>query len=148
VIAAARIGLVLALGLAGCTSSGFNRPVELERTSEVLTDCGVRYVDIQVGDGIQVLVGTTVEAHYVGYLDDGTAFDSSHDRGVPLSFVIGAGEVISGWEEGMIGMRAGGVRRIVIPPDCAYGAKGHRQIPPDATVVLEVELLDVRVPGS
>ncbi len=138
----------VALLLAGCTSSGFDRPVEVEPASEVQTATGVSYLDLRLGDGDEVAEGLLVRTHYVSSLRSGEPLDSSHDRGVPLEFVIGAGEVVTGWEEGMIGMRPGGLRRIVIPPERAYGVDGHGEIPPNATLVLEVELLEVRRAGD
>lgn len=101
--------------------------------------------DLTEGDGRAASGGSTVEVHYVGVLfDDGTEFDSSYDRGTPFSFTVGAGEVIQGWEQGVEGMKVGGMRRLVIPPDLAYGDRELGPIPPGSTLVFVVELLSVQ----
>lgn len=101
--------------------------------------------DIAEGDGAEATAGSTVEVHYVGVLfSDGTEFDASYDRGEPFSFTLGAGQVIQGWDEGVEGMKVGGRRRLVIPPDLAYGETGAGGvIPPNATLVFVVDLLSV-----
>jgi len=89
--------------------------------------------------------GKTVKVHYTGTLTDGTKFDSSLDRGEPFSFQLGAGQVIRGWDEGVKGMRVGGKRKLTIPPDMGYGAAGAPpKIPPNATLMFEIELLEVQ----
>lgn len=109
------------------------------------TESGLKYTDIKVGDGASPEKGKTVVVHYTGTLDDGTKFDSSLDRNEPFSFTIGMGEVIQGWDEGVMGMKVGGKRKLVIPPDLAYGERGAGGlIPPNATLTFEVELLDVK----
>lgn len=101
--------------------------------------------DIEVGDGTEAAAGHQVEVHYTGWLTDGTKFDSSLDRGQPFSFGLGGGQVIRGWDEGVAGMKVGGKRKLVIPPELGYGARGAGGvIPPNATLVFEVELLGVR----
>jgi len=101
-------------------------------------------VDIKVGDGTEALVGTLVTVHYVGAFSDGKVFDSSRDRGEPFQFNLGTGQVISGWDEGIQGMKVGGVRTLVVPPEFAYGEVGFGGvIPPNATLIFEVELLAV-----
>lgn len=110
-----------------------------------LTQSGLQYQDQVLGDGTKAEAGKTVHVHYTGWLTDGTKFDSSLDRGQPFQFVLGEGMVIRGWDEGVSGMAVGGKRRLVIPPDLGYGSRGAGGvIPPDATLVFEVELLDVR----
>ncbi|MGY1458614.1 MULTISPECIES: FKBP-type peptidyl-prolyl cis-trans isomerase [unclassified Luteimonas] len=109
-------------------------------------------VDVQVGEGRQAAAGDEVSVHYTGWLYDeaaadkrGIKFDSSLDRGQPFVFMLGAGRVIRGWDEGVAGMRVGGKRELLIPADLGYGAKGAgKVIPPGASLVFEVELLDVR----
>lgn len=101
--------------------------------------------DVTEGDGAEATAGSTVEVHYVGVLfSDGTEFDASYDRGESFNFTLGAGQVIQGWDEGVEGMKVGGRRRLVIPPDLAYGERGAGGvIPPDATLVFMVDLLSV-----
>ncbi|EON12092.1 MULTISPECIES: FKBP-type peptidyl-prolyl cis-trans isomerase [Pandoraea] len=112
--------------------------------STITTDSGLQYDDLQVGDGTEATPGKTVTVHYTGWLTDGKKFDSSKDRNDPFAFVLGGGMVIRGWDEGVAGMKVGGKRKLVIPPELGYGARGAGGvIPPNATLVFEVELLDV-----
>ncbi len=112
---------------------------------EVLTESGLRYVDLVVGTGRQAEVGDTATVHYTGWLENGKQFDSSRDRGEPFSFRVGAGHVIKGWDEGVQGMKIGGKRKLIIPPDLGYGTRGAGGvIPPNATLTFEVELLELR----
>ena len=100
--------------------------------------------DLKVGTGVDAVAGKTVTVHYTGWLTNGTKFDSSKDHGQPFTFQLGAGQVIKGWEQGVAGMKVGGVRKLTIPPSLGYGANGAGGvIPPNATLVFEVELLDV-----
>ena len=100
--------------------------------------------DVVVGTGAEAVKGKLVSVHYTGWLTDGKKFDSSKDRGQPFRFPLGRGQVIEGWDQGVQGMKVGGKRRLVIPPDLAYGATGvPPQIPPNSTLVFEVELLGV-----
>ena len=100
--------------------------------------------DLQVGQGEEVVSGNTVTVHYLGTLTNGSKFDSSYDRGEPFVFTVGEGRVIQGWEEGLLGMQVGGKRRLIIPSDMAYGERGAGAlIPPNATLVFEIELLGV-----
>jgi FKBP-type peptidyl-prolyl cis-trans isomerase FkpA len=109
------------------------------------TASGLQYKDVTVGSGAEAQAGNTVSVHYTGWLTDGTKFDSSVDRDQPFSFPLGAGRVIAGWDEGVAGMKEGGKRILVIPADLGYGASGAGGvIPPNATLVFEVELLDVQ----
>lgn len=101
--------------------------------------------DIAVGTGREVKSGDTVVMHYTGTLTDGTKFDSSLDRGTPFETPIGVGRVIRGWDEGVPGMKIGGKRKLTIPPDMGYGAAGAGDdIPPNSTLIFEVELLDIK----
>ncbi len=100
--------------------------------------------DIVVGEGAEAVSGKRVKVHYTGTLTDGKKFDSSHDRRQPFEFSLGRGEVIQGWDQGVAGMRVGGKRKLVIPPELGYGARGFPPvIPPNSTLVFEVELLAV-----
>jgi len=100
--------------------------------------------DLKVGDGAEATAGQKVTVHYVGTLTDGKKFDSSRDRGQGFSFKLGAGQVIKGWDKGVAGMKIGGMRKLTIPPDMAYGDRGFPPvIPPGSTLVFEVELLSV-----
>jgi len=101
--------------------------------------------DMKVGDGDGAMTGNTVSVHYTGWLTNGTKFDSSLDRGKPFSFQLGKGNVIKGWDKGVAGMKVGGKRKLTIPPDLGYGARGAGStIPPNSTLVFEVELLEVK----
>lgn len=106
---------------------------------------GLQKEDVKQGAGDEATPGKTVTVHYVGTLTDGSKFDSSRDRGKGFTFKLGAGQVIQGWDQGVAGMKVGGLRKLTIPPDLAYGARGYPPvIPPNATLVFEVELLEVR----
>jgi FKBP-type peptidyl-prolyl cis-trans isomerase len=111
----------------------------------ITTESGLTYVDTVVGTGRQPEVGDTASVHYTGWLADGKKFDSSVDRKEPFSFRVGAGQVIKGWDEGVMGMKIGGKRKLTIPPQLGYGARGAGGvIPPNATLTFDVELLDLR----
>lgn len=101
--------------------------------------------DLKVGSGAEAKAGQSVAVHYVGTLTNGSKFDSSRDRGEPFEFRLGAGQVIKGWDQGVAGMKVGGLRKLTIPPDLGYGARGFPPvIPGNSTLVFEVELLDAR----
>lgn len=100
--------------------------------------------DIKVGTGAEVKDGDTVSVHYTGTLNDGQEFDSSKNRGIPFEFKVGAGQVIEGWEKGLVGMKVGGERSLVIPPEMGYGAQGIGPIPPNSTLLFTIELLDIK----
>ncbi|MBN1213414.1 MAG: FKBP-type peptidyl-prolyl cis-trans isomerase [candidate division Zixibacteria bacterium] len=131
--------------IAGCGFLGIGGK-ETPRT--VTTNSGLTYTDVKIGDGAMAEAGTEVEVHYTGWLYvDGqktTKFDSSRDRGQLFKFPLGAGRMIKGWEEGIPGMKVGGIRELIIPPELGYGARGAGEdIPPNATLFFEVELFNV-----
>ena len=108
------------------------------------TASGLIYEDLTIGTGTEATPGRQVTVHYTGWLTDGTKFDSSKDRNDPFSFDLGGGRVIKGWDQGVAGMKVGGKRKLTIPPQLGYGARGAGGvIPPNATLVFEVELLGV-----
>jgi FKBP-type peptidyl-prolyl cis-trans isomerase len=112
---------------------------------EITTSSGLQYIDQVVGTGDTAKAGQTVSVHYTGWLTNGKKFDSSVDRGQPFSFRLGVGQVIKGWDEGVQGMKIGGKRKLTIPSNLGYGARGAGGlIPPHATLVFDVELLGVQ----
>ena len=123
------------------------KPLSGKAAEEVVvtTASGLQYVDLVAGSGREAHAGETAIVHYTGKLTNGTQFDSSKDRNEPFSFRLGAGRVIKGWDEGVEGMKIGGIRKLVIPPQLGYGSRGAGSaIPPNATLIFEVELLDLR----
>ena len=121
--------------------TGEEAPTEAALTT---TESGLQYEDIVEGTGAMPQSGQRVTVHYTGTLEDGTKFDSSRDRNRPFSFTIGVGQVIKGWDEGVASMRVGGQRNLIIPPELGYGSRGAGGvIPPDATLLFDVELLRI-----
>ncbi|MBN1148474.1 MAG: FKBP-type peptidyl-prolyl cis-trans isomerase [Anaerolineales bacterium] len=111
----------------------------------ITTSTGLQYQELLVCPGVEAAAGDTVSVHYTGWLEDGAKFDSSLDRGAPFEFTLGAGMVIKGWDEGVAGMTPGSKRKLTIPAGLAYGSKGAGGvIPPDATLIFEVELLEIQ----
>jgi FKBP-type peptidyl-prolyl cis-trans isomerase len=124
---------------------GFSASLGVDTAAMTKTPSGLRYQEVAAGQGKEATRGRAVSVHYTGWLPNGEKFDSSRDRNQPFGFTLGAGEVIAGWDEGVAGMRVGGRRKLVIPPDLGYGTAGAPpDIPPGATLVFDVELLDVR----
>lgn len=137
----------LALGVPACqkssSDSGGNTKVTTDAAQK--TASGLGYTILTPGTGAEAKAGQTVRVNYTGWLTDGTKFDSSLDTGSPFEFELGAGMVIKGWDEGVVGMKVGEKRKLVIPPALGYGARGAGGvIPPNATLVFEVDLVSVR----
>ena len=127
---------LLLLTLAACSQS---------ENQATVTPSGLQIEVLQAGEGAAATTGTTAVVHYTGWLTDGSKFDSSLDRGQPFEFLVGERQVIQGWDEGVAGMKIGGKRKLTIPPELAYGERGvGGVIPPGATLVFELELLDVK----
>jgi peptidylprolyl isomerase len=119
--------------------------MDLDLSKATTTESGLQYIDDVVGEGDFPMEGEMVTVHYTGKLTDGKVFDSSVKRNDPFSFVIGVGQVIKGWDEGVITMKPGGKRTLVIPPELGYGARGAGGvIPPNATLIFDVELISIR----
>lgn len=120
-------------------------PGEKTKKKEVVTSSGLKYIDMVVGKGDSPKQGNSVTVHYTGYLMDGKKFDSSVDRKEPFQFVLGVGGVIKGWDEGVATMKVGGKRKLIIPPQLGYGARGAGNlIPPNAELVFDVELIGTK----
>jgi FKBP-type peptidyl-prolyl cis-trans isomerase len=114
---------------------------QIKQETSTATDV-VETEDIVVGTGDEVKVGDTLKVHYVGTLTDGTKFDSSRDRGEPFEFTLGVGEVIPGWDQGLLGMKVGGIRKLTIPASLGYGETEQPNIPANSTLIFEVEVLE------
>jgi len=155
------VGMLLVLLLSACgpqtPATPTARPTAVEATpvkavaaegNAVTAASGLQYIEIKKGDGPAPKLGEVVSVNYRGFLEDGTQFDNSYDRGQPFRFALGKGMVIPGWDEGIALMSVGGKAKLIIPPELAYGATGASGvIPPNATLIFEVELMDVQ-PGS
>jgi len=129
---------------AGSSKPDNNAPTKVTGNATHTVD-GLDYWDIKVGDGAVAKAGQTVSVHYTGWLTNGKKFDSSLDHGQPFKFSLGAGQVIKGWDEGVAGMKIGGKRQLRIPPELGYGQRGAGGvIPPNATLIFDVELLGVQ----
>jgi peptidylprolyl isomerase len=137
--------LLIATGLVSVAEADDQAAGKKQAGQTVTTDSGLQYIDLVEGKGRQAELGDQATVHYTGWLANGTKFDSSLDRGQPFSFRVGAGQVIKGWDEGVGTMKIGGKRKLIIPPDLAYGPRGAGAvIPPNATLTFEVELLGLR----
>ncbi len=112
---------------------------------EIVTPSGLKYIDLRTGEGEAATTGKIVAVHYVGWLENGTKFDSSRDRDRPFTFRLGIGDAPKGWDEGLAGMKVGGKRKLVIPPELGFGRQGVGSVvPPNAVLLYEFELLEVR----
>lgn len=145
--------VALTMGAAACTkksetpaegtSGAVSNTTATGGASQEVTDLKIE--ELQVGNGAEATAGKVVSVHYTGWLTDGRKFDSSVDRGEPFEFPLGAGQVIQGWDKGVAGMKVGGKRKLTIPPHLGYGERGAGNvIPPNATLVFDVELLGVK----
>jgi peptidylprolyl isomerase len=142
---AVTLALAVGTGAAFAATPAPGSPHTAKVGQKMTTPSGLEYEDETVGTGPQPVRGQEVTVHYVGTLTNGTKFDSSRDRNEPFSFAIGEGEVIKGWDEGVMSMHVGGKRKLIIPPQLAYGSRGAGGvIPPNATILFEVELLAVK----
>ena len=142
--------LVVAVSIPACAQKEAKQPAGETKAAGALpanavkTPSGLAYVDTVTGKGPAPTAGKQVKVHYTGWLENGTKFDSSVDRNEPFIFTIGAGQVIPGWDEGVMSMKVGGKRKLIVPPQLGYGAAGAGGvIPPNAVLIFDVELLDV-----
>lgn len=123
------------IAISGCSKGG----------KEIITSSGLKYTEIKEGSGTAATNGKKVMVHYVGTLENGKVFDSSLNTNQPLNFILGSGEMVPGFDEGILNMKVGGRRKLVIPPNLAWGPEGAQGvIPPNATVIFDIELLDVK----
>jgi len=127
-------------------NQGQNKDMNNNVNNIITLPDGLQITDEIIGTGAEAKAGNAVSVNYIGTLTNGVKFDSSYDRGQPFSFILGAGQVIKGWDEGVLGMKVGGKRKLIIPPDLAYGEQGagNGVIPPNSTLIFEVELLEVQ----
>jgi len=145
-----RLAMLVISALAGCGGTSSSAPPpppapSVQAAADAVTlPSGLQLIDLREGTGVVPQRGQTVAVHYTGWLSDGTKFDSSRDRGQPLRFTLGVGQVITGWDEGVSTMRVGGRRQLIIPPHLGYGRRGAPpRIPADATLIFDVELLAI-----
>lgn len=144
------LGLIVIIGLIlinnGQTSAVNIKSTGGSQTQSMQNSTPTQFekTDVTVGKGKEAINGSTVQVHYTGTFADGKKFDSSRDRGVPIDFVLGEGKVIPGWDQGILGMKVGGKRRLVIPPSLGYGPKDYGPIPGNSTLYFDVELVGVK----
>lgn len=139
------LGLIAALGITPVLAGPTKAPLTQKKSTMITTPSGLQYEELVVGTGPLPQVGQTVSVHYTGTLTDGKKFDSSYDRNDPIKFPVGTGRVIKGWDEGLLTMKVGGKRKLIIPPQLGYGDRGAGGvIPGGATLVFIVELLSAK----
>ena len=138
--------IIIGLTISNCNSKSKDGDVMVEKIGvEISTESGLKYINETLGEGDIPNKGDVVVVHYTGTLEDGTKFDSSVDRGQPFEFPVGVGRVIKGWDEALSTMKVGGKRKLIIPAELGYGARGAGGIiPPNATLIFDVELLEIR----
>jgi peptidylprolyl isomerase len=138
-------GFLVNIGGQGSANRASEDAANQAKAANISTVEGLEIYDMKLGEGEEAVPGKIVSAHYVGRLaSDGVEFDSSYARGTPYTFKLGTGQVIKGWHLGIEGMKEGGVRQLIIPPEYAYGAAGFGKIPPNSTLIFQVELVDVQ----
>ncbi len=135
--------LLMALVIFSCAGTDKSKDTNKELKT-ITTASGLKYIDLVEGTGNAALNGQTLLVHYVGTLDNGVEFDNSRERNEPITVRLGAGKVIKGWDEGLLGMKVGGKRKLIIPPDLGYGARRSGPIPPNSTLYFEVEVLEIK----
>jgi FKBP-type peptidyl-prolyl cis-trans isomerase len=138
-----KLVLLLLLLTAGCASHTLHSGSDVTESQPVTTESGLIYIDKKIGTGLSPIRERAVSVHYTGTLENGKKFDSSVDRSKPFSFIVGTGTVIRGWDEGIMGMKEGGVRRLIVPPSLGYGSRVSSNIPPNSTLIFDIELLEV-----
>ena len=138
VIAVVLVGALFGSGLVGSLFTNSNQDAKMQQKDQMQSK------DILVGTGDVAVAGKEVTVHYTGVFSDGKKFDSSLDRGVPFTFTLGSGMVIKGWDIGVEGMKVGGKRILVVPPELGYGANDYGPIPGNSTLIFEIELLGVK----
>ncbi len=141
--------LLLSLLLTACNETAEATPtvatgIPPVSGTTVITASGLKYIDVKVGSGSEAKEGQTLTVQYTGYLTTGQKFDSSYDHGRPFSFRLGDGHVIKGWEEGLVGMKVNGKRRLLVPSSLGYGSKSKGSIPANADLIFDVELLKAK----
>ncbi|MBX3146782.1 MAG: FKBP-type peptidyl-prolyl cis-trans isomerase [Gemmatimonadales bacterium] len=129
---------------AAIDSTTFAPALQVDLSQATKTGSGLYYRDLVVGSGPEVEAGQTVAVHYAGFLTDGTSFDANQPGKEPFTFQPGTGQVIAGWDEGVVGMRVGGKRQLILPPDLGYGARGIGPIPGNAILVFTVDVVAIR----
>ncbi len=129
-------------------SQASDKGTMVENAKWVKLEGGLEYQDVVVGSGDEAKSGDMIATNYVGTFSDGTKFDSSYDRGQPFAFILGGGMVIKGWDVGIVGMKVGGKRKLIIPPQLGYGSAARAGIPANSTLLFEVELMAVKAQGK